>query len=331
MSPGKGLRERRSAVTDQFYQLHGLLIRSEIPLVAPAGRPGECDLDVKWGGDRHVGEEAPSGTIVAALDIDERGRYAASETEAGTTIRFFGTCDALIKADCPEVIVYPDPDGRRELIPLLLSGNVLSFVLEMRGACVLHASAVEVDGAAVAFVGPPGAGKSTIAAALVARGLPLVTDDLLRVEAGGAEAVCYPGGNEIRLRPGSAGLAECIEGTSSTTDDGRVGVRPASWRNSELSLGAIVIPNLIESAEQVSLRPLSKADALIELSRYPRIYGWTSPRAIARQFRQRTGLVRTTPVFAADIPRESARLVESADQVVGGLRSFVAGRLSEAR
>jgi len=62
-----------------------------------------------------------------------------------------------------------------------------AFVLFRLGQPLLHASAVHLDAGAVAFLGPAGRGKSTMAASFLSRGARLLADDLLplRVTADG--------------------------------------------------------------------------------------------------------------------------------------------------
>ena len=60
-----------------------------------------------------------------------------------------------------------------------LFGPVLAFVLRLRGLTTLHASAVSVGKAAIAFLGPQGAGKSTTAAALAESGCAVISDDIV--------------------------------------------------------------------------------------------------------------------------------------------------------
>lgn len=66
----------------------------------------------------------------------------------------------------------------------LIGGPVSGLALQLQGRVILHASAVVVDGAAVAFSGPHGIGKSTLAAALARAGYPLLTDDMLPLVGG---------------------------------------------------------------------------------------------------------------------------------------------------
>ena len=77
----------------------------------------------------------------------------------------------------------------------LLFAQVLPLVAALRGRELLHASAVSLGGGAIAFVGLSGAGKSSVAAHLVARGASLVTDDVLAmsIESQTADVLAYPG------------------------------------------------------------------------------------------------------------------------------------------
>jgi hypothetical protein len=82
-----------------------------------------------------------------------------------------------------------------------LLGSVLAFVLQLRGITCLHASAISVDGKAVALAGPSGAGKSTTAAAFARRGFVAITDDLLALEEGHGGVVAHSGCPRLRLHP----------------------------------------------------------------------------------------------------------------------------------
>lgn len=93
--------------------------------------------------------------------------------------------------------------SRGHLAPVALR-RALPFALALRGHVVLHASAVEEAGEAVAFVGASGSGKTTLARELGALGWRVLCDDLLRVEAGGLRVrVAAPsaGGRHVRWLP----------------------------------------------------------------------------------------------------------------------------------
>jgi hypothetical protein len=65
----------------------------------------------------------------------------------------------------------------------------------------LHGSAIVLDGQAVALVGPAGAGKSTAAAAFAARGVPVLSDDLVALTPDADGFLVQPGYRLVRLWP----------------------------------------------------------------------------------------------------------------------------------
>src|SRR5262249_24053304 len=81
-----------------------------------------------------------------------------------------------------EVTIDALPGIDDALIRLPLLGTVLAVLLHQRGLLTLHASAVEINGQAAAFIGTKGAGKSTIAAMLHARGHRLIADDIVAMD-----------------------------------------------------------------------------------------------------------------------------------------------------
>jgi hypothetical protein len=85
-----------------------------------------------------------------------------------------------------------------------LLGPVMGFVLLLRGLVCLHASAIVVDGVALAFVGPAGAGKSTTAAAFAARGFSVLAEDVVTLDDRGDSFMVRPAYPCIRLWPASA-------------------------------------------------------------------------------------------------------------------------------
>lgn len=87
-----------------------------------------------------------------------------------------------------------------------LLGPVFAFVLRLRGFIALHASAAVVRGNAVAFVGPGGAGKSTIAGALARGNYPILGDDIAVLEEIAGEFCLRPAYPHLRLWPDSSSI-----------------------------------------------------------------------------------------------------------------------------
>lgn len=75
--------------------------------------------------------------------------------------------------------IDPAPGVDQRLVAFPLLGPVMGLLLHLRGLLVLHASAIEIGGRGVVFVGNKRAGKSTTAGALVAAGHRLLSDDVV--------------------------------------------------------------------------------------------------------------------------------------------------------
>ena len=84
-----------------------------------------------------------------------------------------------------------------------LLGPVMGFVMLLRGIVCLHASAIAVDGKAIALLGPAGSGKSTTAAAFSDRGYSILAEDVVTLDDRGEHFLVRPGYPCIRLWPAS--------------------------------------------------------------------------------------------------------------------------------
>ena len=135
--------------------------RSELTDVVPEGAPV---LSVV---------RRPDGRVAVRFQGDEDAGYLLASEGYG---RFHVDAGARLVRCAP----VQRPSGRWQRF---LVGQVLPFVAVLRGFEVFHASMVELDGRGVALVAASGVGKSTLAAALVARGARLVTDDVVAVAA----------------------------------------------------------------------------------------------------------------------------------------------------
>jgi hypothetical protein len=186
---------------------------------------------------------------------------------------------------------------------------VTAFLLAMSGRCVLHGSAVDIGGRAVAFVGASGQGKSTMAAMFCAAGATLVTDDVLPLEfestADGTDAVyCLRSGNEIRLREKSASLADRFGADVPVrlTADERRALAPSATTHDRLPLAAIVLPRPTRDRTEVAERALGAGEASMWLARCQRIEGWRGRDHLRRQFVDVGRVVASVPVFEVSVP-----------------------------
>ncbi|MES1260789.1 MAG: hypothetical protein ABUS49_03560 [Acidobacteriota bacterium] len=114
-----------------------------------------------------------------------------------------------------EIVVDPIAHADSKAVRVVLLGKVMACLVAQRGWLPLHASGVMIDGCAALFLGPSGTGKSTMAAALHARGHVVITDDVAPVRASGGACHVLPVWSRLRLAPESMHLVEGLpfEGT----------------------------------------------------------------------------------------------------------------------
>jgi hypothetical protein len=289
--------------TQRVYAQCGLRIRSEFDLHLPVAPGDAWDVDVRWGPDIFDSHEPPPGSEVAHYSMRSQRWYSATEIESGYLLRFHRCGEFFISADLSTVEVRCDRSGRHELLPVLTSGTMLAFLLSLRGATVLHASAVALGDAALAFVGQSGHGKSTLAALMcLDGGADLVTDDVLVVRAGAA-VTCIGGASELRLRSAAAPIAEDRSNIATrATVDERVAVSPPSTVSGPLPLAAIVIPWPTRESTEIEIHRASASDALAALLAFPRVHGWQLADVITRDFLTLVKVVEALPVYVISIP-----------------------------
>jgi len=292
----------RENVTETTYDLHGLRVRSELPLPERVAAGGEHDVSVRWGDEVAIPADPPPGRLLALQDPDVGG-CTIVETPAGHIIRFSQECDFRVSVDRRSILIDVAPGAERGFVPILLTGNVLASVLTLQGECVLHASGVRANGRTLAILGASGVGKSTLAALFCAAGAKLVSDDLLRIASNGGPPRCYTGTAQIRLRPGAVELADvfCFAGQELTAD-GRLAVTPEQTEAPSSELDAVLIPSPSRRARSLRVRRLTQKEALVSLVSYPRVLGWQESAPVRRHFQVCAEIAERVPVFDATIP-----------------------------
>ena len=180
------------------YVAYGLRIAAALPLpeltTAESG-PEKCqpeaDVVVRFG-------------KVAGCSGRTRGAHRSlCATDTGMLLTWEGVGAFLVRDGC-EIIVDPDPGVEEHVLRLFILGTTFAVLLHQRKeVTVLHASVVAIAGQAIAFAGAKGMGKSTMAAALQARGHDLVADDILAVKMQGDQPVALPGFPHLKLWPDS--------------------------------------------------------------------------------------------------------------------------------
>ena len=180
--------------------------------VLELGTPAEIDRGWPSGAARRVLEERfDDGEPARTIDVHPRRGYRLFA-------RHFGL--ARISPSGARVVCAP-PAAEPWSWQRFLVGRVLPWAAVLRGHEVLHASAVALDGRAVAFVGPTGAGKTSLAVQLFYRGCEFITDDVL--------ALSRSSGGALLAHPGA--------GIASVRDAERAAIPDERWRRLGQVLG----------------------------------------------------------------------------------------------
>jgi len=163
-------------------------IHSTFPLPELVACDSSADVVV------HLGKV---GRLPSSLDAWGRGFWATAEEAC----HFREDTGAFLAREGREIVVQPASGVEDRVLRLFILGPALALLLHQRGRLVLHASAVEVGGHAVAFMGPSGWGKSTSAAVMHARGHGIVADDLTVIDVGSSCPTAFPGFPQLKLWP----------------------------------------------------------------------------------------------------------------------------------
>jgi hypothetical protein len=196
-----------------------------------------------------------------------------------------------------------------------LLGPVLSYLLRRRGVLSLHASAVVVNGAAVAFCGFGGAGKSTLAAAFATAGHQVLSDDVVALRERGGTLFVYPANEYLRVWRDSADLL--------TGDHSRLPLLTPNWEKRAFlitDLGYAVARDpaplaavcILDNRQNIDAAPfveaLHPARALLALTPHTSVNYLLDERMRATEFTQLNQLVQGMPVYRVVPHTDPARL-----------------------
>lgn len=205
-----------------------------------------------------------------------------------------------------------------------LLGPVFGFVLRMRGVVCLHASAVVREGRAVAFLGMPGAGKSTTAAALAQRGHVVVSDDIVALaerDGGFYAAPAYP---YLSLWPESVealyGAGKSVPAFSGTFQKRRLSLSGGQFASGPVPLGAIfILGERVAEPLAPHIEEMASRDALITLVANTYANMLLNEELRAREFEFLGRLVEAVPVRRIHAHRNSARIGSLCELIEGEL------------
>jgi hypothetical protein len=186
----------------------------------------------------HLGIEAVQGPCPAELEGPLRVLPNLQATARQVLVRFPGSWALLVEDGTRATVEWPAQDGARATVEppaqddgpawiidppaqddgqatieppaqddgpaWIVDSWAVTLAMLQRGHLCLHASIVRIGGSVVALAGDSGAGKSTTAMALRARGHALLTDDVAIIDLGHDRPMAIPFRRNVHLLPDAA-------------------------------------------------------------------------------------------------------------------------------
>jgi hypothetical protein len=263
-------------------------------------------------GDSGDGEERHAWLSVGRLGSDFYLRFTD-----GTGFR--------VSPDAGRLDCFAAPGTSEWIVRHRLYHTVLPFALSLSGFLTLHGAAVKTPGGAVGFLGAAGAGKSTLAAAFVARGFPLICDDTLIFSRQDGHLFAVPAYPGLRLWEDSWSLLNQDGGTShwqvSPTHQDvpkhRVQLPPGSSFDPQpvpFSRLYLLDPPASAAEATVQFAPIPAREGFLLLIHHSYPLDAASPGRLAADFEQAAALV-SAGIWRLGIPR-SLGLTDVVDAIL---------------
>jgi hypothetical protein len=290
------------------YFAYGLGIHSEIPLTEFVSTDSACDVLIHLEQSDRLTKE-----LKALQQSDAPWLCQQTETEIIYAVKHAGVFSVQ---QGKEVAIAPLPHVENRLLSLHLTGSIMAFISYQRGLLPLHASAIQVHQQVAAFLGESGAGKSSTAAALNARGNLLVTDDVLPVQLDAGAVQVSSAFPQLKLDPTVAGALGYDPGSLLLLHPRlpKLGHRVAHQITQiPLPLKAIYV---LEDGADLQIERLQPQQAFVELIKHS--YGIRALQSIntsTQFFSQCTTLAKIVNIYRLIRPRSLAQLPELAESI----------------
>ncbi|HYH07623.1 MAG TPA: hypothetical protein VEK11_11250 [Thermoanaerobaculia bacterium] len=317
MQPEEGRRFERGLPPDVVifhYRVYGLALQSSMAI---AGL--EPVSSGAWGSGPEsqafdAGSADPDCTLVLG-DVEPLPETVDEDvTRDGDTFVFVYRDGTRFRIEERGRRIVTAWESTPEDMATYLLGPILAFVLRLRGTLALHASAVRVGDGALLFAGAAGAGKSTTAAAFVARGSAMLADDVAAIDWREGVPFVRTGYPRLRLWDDSAaalyGAADALPLLTPTWAKRFADAR-ASFAGEAARVRAITILGPRDASTHT--RPLHGAEAVMAVLARTSVPHLLDATARAEELAEIARLVDTVPVYEVRAREDLAALHEVVD------------------
>ena len=313
-----------------FYSICGLWMKSDapVPCLMPTSAPKSVDVRLHLGKEGpHTGNRLESDLWYTSPEDDHGYRVNVYTLADGAFFHFQYSDGASFVIDQTGTTIWAtwsDNLGVEDAAGYLL-GHILGFVLGLRGYFCMHASAVALEGGALAFMAPSGCGKSTTAAAFAGLGYPMLTDDILALSLVNGRYVVQPAYPRLGLWPEPAAAIEQFFGTLP-----RISPHHPTWNKRYLDLGgpdslfqpvplrlaAIYTGNFNIAPEKCGIEKVVGQDSVMTLLANRYRFPLIPKQAAIDEFAHVSRMAATVPIRRISFHRDLDSLPQLCDMIV---------------
>jgi hypothetical protein len=297
----------------QLYDVFGGTLRSEVPLSElPASEAHSPDWTLRV----IDGPAMPEGELLGTDTVYGETMVRGFRRRDGLGLVFDDTGRFDVSADGSQITWHRPPNVMVASAQADITSRVLALALHAGGVFSLHASAVSINGAGVAFLAPKLHGKSTLCSALVLAGARALSDDTVPVRPG-PEPRLSPGLPRLKLWSDSAarlfGVGEDAPGAVrkyqiDQLDPSQVETRSVPFRAAYVLNSVDGLPDGAAAARD-RLDTVSATISLVMHAKLgPLLTGPESPVVLTRA----AEIAAVVPVYALHVVRDLERVDEVA-------------------
>ncbi len=298
------------------YFAYGLNILSEIALPefisVDSEKENIVDLKITVDHSRLISD------LLSSEAINQGALIQLNQSKALIYVRGTGV---FIIENGTQVTIIPDTTSQELLIRFYLVGTIMGVVLYQRKFLVLHASAVNINGGAVAFLGVSGEGKSSTAATFVTHGYNIITDDVAPIDLSSNSLIMHPGFPQVKIGEKIAqALGYDYETLPAvhTFKEKRAILPRQGFSIAPIPLKRIYV---LTTDTDFAIAPIRASEAVTELARHSR------PTTLyhsggAAHFFQCANLVKQQTIYRFSRPKDTNLLSELVKQVEQDLSQF---------
>lgn len=210
----------------------------------------------------------------------------------------FGCIAVEVERRGPLVTIDARPPATDADVDDLLVSVVLPLIGQLWGHPTLHASAILLQDRAAGFIGPTGAGKSTLAALFAQRGARLLADDSLLLELREGELWATPTSTRVRLR--DAARVGVATKDAEVRTNGKLAIPlDAAAARARFARLYVIGP----ASEEVLVEPLRPRDAAIALAHHLFRIDPKSPELLREEFAFVEAVAAHVPIARLCYPR----------------------------